>query len=117
LRYPQVTYFYQTNRGLSAARNTGIFHSRGNFVIFLDADDRLYPDAIAVNLRYFEQHPSCAFISGGHDKVDDNNRLVESDENKKIPERDLYAALLRSNYIGMHGAVMYRREIFNHFLF
>lgn len=109
-RYPELRYVYQQNRGLSAARNAGVSHSTGEFLVFLDADDLLYPHALAVNLKYFKQHPECAFISGGHNLVTEDRKIGYVYDNKPH-EEDPYLALLWDNYIGMHAAVMYRRDI------
>lgn len=37
--FPQVTYLYQENKGVSSARNIGIKHSSGNWITLLDSDD------------------------------------------------------------------------------
>lgn len=114
--YSSVKYIKQQSKGLAAARNTGIFNSEGDFLAFLDADDLLYPNAIYGNLRYFKQHAECAFISGWHDRINENKKLIETYESPQ-PVSDHYNALLQGNYVGMHAAVMYRKEIFDYFLF
>jgi glycosyltransferase involved in cell wall biosynthesis len=51
------------NRGLPAARNHGVRHSRGELLCCLDADDRLHPEWLAKAIAAFERDPSLAFVS------------------------------------------------------
>ncbi len=43
-----VRYIYKTNGGTASARNLGLMESMGKYIVFLDADDALDPDAIGV---------------------------------------------------------------------
>jgi glycosyltransferase involved in cell wall biosynthesis len=113
---PDIRYIYQANQGLSAARNTGLQHSKGDYLVFLDADDYLYPNALRINLEYLQRNPTWAFVSGWHDKVDEWKYPVERDELSVI-QADHYIHFLQGNYIGMHAAVMYTRWVLNEFKF
>jgi len=114
--FSEVTYIYQKNEGLSAARNNAISYSKGEFLIFLDADDWLYPDALKIQLKYFEKSPDISLVSGGHMKVDVDKNILTNNSGVDIFEEN-FLMLLKYNYIAHPGAAMFRRELFQHYKF
>jgi glycosyltransferase involved in cell wall biosynthesis len=110
-RYAGVRYIHQQNSGLSSARNTGIQSSHGEYIVFLDADDRLLPRALEVGVNYLLHHPECAFVSG-HCRVFAADGSVFDPAPQPSVERDHYLELLRGNYIWCPANVVYRRQIF-----
>src|SRR5262249_50436301 len=53
---------YQENRGLAAARNTGIKAAKGDWVGFLDSDDAWHPNKLAIQMKYLEDHPDICLL-------------------------------------------------------
>lgn len=47
----RIQYIYQENNGVSAARNNGVAHSKGDFILPLDGDDKLHPQFIELSLK------------------------------------------------------------------
>jgi glycosyltransferase involved in cell wall biosynthesis len=59
-----VTKVSQRNQGLSAARNAGIRHSTGRYVVPLDADDLLPPGFLDAARRALDANPELAYVVG-----------------------------------------------------
>src|SRR6516162_6773931 len=52
----------QANAGISAARNAGLEMARGEFIVFLDADDELLPDAVESGVEVLQRNPSVSCV-------------------------------------------------------
>lgn len=104
-----LTIIRQSNQGLAAARNTGLRAGTGEFILFLDGDDRLAPQSLAINLCRLATHPEAVMSYGAYRMIDGDGR-----EKSVVPLRptgpDPYATMLEGNCIGMHATVLYRRQ-------
>lgn len=67
--HPTVEAVQRPNGGAGAARNTGLACATTDFVLFLDADDRLLPDAIALHLAEFARHPEAVMVFGSNHRI------------------------------------------------
>lgn len=104
----EIRLVRRLNGGLSAARNTGLIASTSPYLVFLDADDRLCPGAIAAGLASHAANPDAVFTWGGYRNMDFGGRHWSRPNLPRL-RRQPYLALLGGNVIGMHATVMYRR--------
>jgi glycosyltransferase involved in cell wall biosynthesis len=97
-------------RGGAATRNTGIIHSRGEYVAFLDDDDEWYPDKLARQMEVMlGSEPQVGAVYTGYVIVDRTSGGVRG---RMVPTRrgNLHDRLLESNPIGGTSSVLLKRS-------
>src|SRR5438128_339141 len=64
-QYPhKIRYFWQENKGLAVARNTGLAESQGEYVALLDADDRWLPCRLQEEVGVLDADNTVGLVHG-----------------------------------------------------
>lgn len=108
-REPGVRRLRQPNRGVASARNFGLTQASGAFLVFLDADDRLLPDALQVGMDAISSRPQIAFVAGMSRDVGVNGMPL-NDRRQPLVTQDHYLKLLLDCFIWSGSSLIYRRS-------
>ena len=57
---------HERNRGLSAARNTGLREASGDYVYFIDSDDSITPECLALLSALAKKYPGVDMVQGNN---------------------------------------------------
>ena len=60
--HPKVSIIYQQNKGLNVTNNIAMRASSGEYIMRLDADDYLEPDALEVMSKVMEKNPEVGLV-------------------------------------------------------
>lgn len=75
--WSDYTIIHTENRGVSAARNTGIEAAKGEYIIMVDSDDVLSNDFLSAYAGFLREHPGLNIYSTGFKVVSDGGSLFE----------------------------------------
>jgi glycosyltransferase involved in cell wall biosynthesis len=108
----RITVIEQENRGMSAARNVAIAQAHGDYVAFLDADDRWLPDKVERQVALLRSRPDVGFCSTAARVEDEQGRLLNLWECPR-GQTEMLATLFAENaaIAGGCSAVMVRRSL------
>ncbi len=109
--YPEIKVIRQKNRGVSAARNTGVKASKGKFVAFLDSDDLWLPEKLQKQASFFEENPSAKICQTEEIWVRNGVRVNPKKKHLK-PSGMIFEKCLELCLVSP-SAVMISREVFD----
>jgi glycosyltransferase involved in cell wall biosynthesis len=103
------------NGGAASARNLGIIESRGDWLVFLDADDEMAPGALQALREHIQSNPQSRMIIGGHVSVleDGRRKTHVPDPIPAAPLARVRAYLLDKRLAISNGASALHREVFS----
>jgi glycosyltransferase involved in cell wall biosynthesis len=72
----QIRYLWQPNQGVSAARNAGIAAATGRYFLFLDADDWVPADKLAIQVPILDAQPETGLTYSAFQYMDETGRQL-----------------------------------------
>lgn len=104
-KYPGVDFVSEPDEGMSDAINKGFRRAKGEWVMWLNTDDKLHPGALKEVLRFARQHEKADVVFGGWHFVDKEGKCI-----KKMPLFPINKGML--TYLGCYigsTATFFRR--------
>lgn len=100
-----IQVYAQENQGVCAARNNAAVHAKGEYILFLDSDDRLYPESIEKLVNLLEKSgPGYAYAYGQLQYFGQRDWIFESRAFDPV-------ALAKENYI--QTSALIRKQVFD----
>jgi len=107
----KIKYFYQKNKGLAGARNTGLKLAKGKYIHFLDSDDLIYKNFLENMIDKLNKDLSIDVLSCAWNLIDGKGKRV-SNKIGPVKSSDYFKDLILKNLFPVHAAVT-KRSVFS----
>jgi glycosyltransferase involved in cell wall biosynthesis len=124
--FPGLILRQQSNRGVSAARNTGLRHAEADLIVFLDADDLLLPHHLERLEIAFKRHRELLICFGdalyfNAQQIIKTSSLVgtriegveyhEEEDGLRLMKGSVYVSLLPGNYVSLSASLVSKKAL------
>lgn len=117
--HPNVKLVFQKNGGIGAARNTGINHAKGKYLMFVDCDDIVHDDIVETLLsKAYADNLDMVVVA--HNLVKEKNGEVYEVVPNVYPQKNLIGYKNGDEIMNLPGlpwAKVYKRELWNNVRF
>ena len=83
-KYPELKYIFQSNSGVSAARNVGITTAKSNWIAFLDSDDEWVNNKLKEQVTQLELEPEINFCHSNELWIRNGNKIKQKNSHQKF---------------------------------
>lgn len=104
----RIRYFYKENGGCASARNYGIKVSRGEYIAFLDSDDKYLPEKLEDQVEILEKNEQIGFVYSDSYSFDGNKQKLSESVRPDKDNRVDYALFMVTNMA--NGSFVVRRD-------
>jgi len=110
---PHIRYIYQDNKGLPAARNTGIRAANGEYIAFLDSDDLWLPTKLEKQVALLDRREELGLVYCDFCwQYDEAGIVVRSPQRDLFRSGFVFADLLMRNFIHTPTPIV-RSQVFD----
>ena len=109
-----IRYIRQLNQGVSVARNRGLAEARHEWVVFLDADDRLLPNALERFQASISDRPAAKMHFGHYVSVGLDGQAKESHPSPEMTRPlENFRRFIQRQFVISTGTACYHRSVFD----
>ena len=93
--HPRVHIHYSENRGIAHARRYLTEHSQGEYILPLDDDDQLAPQAVERYLAYVRERPWCGIVRAQRGFIDEDGNEVQQEPWFPFERRHFFRGMVK----------------------
>lgn len=110
--HDRIRYIHKEHGGVSGARNRGVREARGEFIVWLDADDQLDKEALEIYGRVLKDEPDLDILYGQWLLVDERFCEIGRRAFSEYEQSEMLPAMIHGCTVPQ-GGTMVRRSCFD----